>query len=119
MDRQAVPPRTTSEGHRKGTAMNLDMSQFHQAFFDEAADLLADFEGLLLRLEETPEDPELLNTIFRCAHSIKGGSATFGFTDIAHFTHGLETLLDKVRNGQVRVDRALAQLLLESLDQMK
>lgn len=99
--------------------MNLDMTMFHQAFFEEATDLLSDLEGLLLRLEETPEDPELLNTIFRCAHSIKGGSATFGFSDIALFTHGLETLLDRVRNGHIRVDSALSQLLLESMDQMK
>jgi two-component system, chemotaxis family, sensor kinase CheA len=99
--------------------MNLDMTMFHQTFFEEAADLLNDLEGLLLRLEETPEDLELLNTIFRCAHSIKGGSATFGFSDVAHFTHSLETLLDKVRNGQIRVDGALSQLLLESLDQLK
>jgi two-component system chemotaxis sensor kinase CheA len=99
--------------------MNLDMTMFHQAFFEEATDLLAEFEGLLLRLEETPDETELLNTIFRCAHSIKGGSATFGFTAIAHFTHGLETLLDRLRNGQIRVDGTLTQLLLESLDQLK
>ncbi|MEO7718653.1 MAG: chemotaxis protein CheA [Capsulimonas sp.] len=95
------------------------MTMFHQAFFEEAGDLLADLEGLLLRLEEAPDDLELLNTIFRCAHSIKGGSATFGFTDIAHFTHGLETLLDKVRNGEIKIDRSLSQILFESLDQMK
>ncbi len=57
---------------------------FHQTFFEEAADLIADLEGLLLRLEESPNDTDLLNNIFRCAHSIKGGSATFGFADIAH-----------------------------------
>ena len=96
----------------------LDMTMFHQTFFEEAADLLADLENCLLKLEETPTDLELLNTIFRCAHSIKGGSATFGFTDIAHFTHGLETLLDKVRTGQIPVDGTLTQLLLESQDQM-
>ncbi|MCW3061925.1 MAG: cheA [Capsulimonas sp.] len=95
------------------------MTMFHQAFFEEASDLLADLEGLLLRLEEAPGDLELLNTIFRCAHSIKGGSATFGFTDIAHFTHGLETLLDKVRNGEIKIDRSLSQVLFESADQMK
>ena len=99
--------------------MNVDMTMFHQAFFEEAVDLLADFEGHLLRLEETPGDLELLNSIFRCAHSIKGGSATFGFSDVAHFTHGLETLLDKVRTGQIPVTAELVQLLLESLDQMK
>ncbi len=99
--------------------MNLDMTIFHQAFFEEAADLLTELETQLLRLEEAPDDSELLNTIFRCAHSIKGGSATFGFTDIAHFTHGLETLLDRLRNGQTHVSAPLTQLLLESLDQLK
>ncbi len=99
--------------------MNIDVTMFHQAFFDEAEDLLSDLEGHLLRLEETPEEQELLHTIFRCAHSIKGGSATFGFTEIAQFTHVLETLLDKVRNGQVPVTRSLTQVLFESLDQMK
>ncbi|HLK56843.1 MAG TPA: chemotaxis protein CheA [Chthonomonadaceae bacterium] len=99
--------------------MNFDMAIFHQTFFEEAADLLADLEGQLLRLEETPNDTEVLNTIFRCAHSIKGGSATFGFTDIAHFTHGLETLLDMLRNGKAHVDGTLIQILLESQDQLK
>ncbi len=99
--------------------MNLDMEMFHQTFFEEAAELLADFEGGLLRLETAPDDLETLNTIFRCAHSIKGGSATFGFTEVAQFTHSLETLLDKVRNGQILVDSGLIQLLLESLDQLK
>jgi two-component system chemotaxis sensor kinase CheA len=95
------------------------MTMFHQAFFEEATDLLTDFEALLLQLEDRPDDPEILNTIFRCAHSIKGGSATFGFADIAQFTHGLETLLDLVRNGQIGVDPNLSQLLFESLDQLR
>lgn len=99
--------------------MNIDMTMFYQAFFEEASDLLADLETQLLHLEETPNDKELLNTIFRCAHSIKGGSATFGFPDITHFTHSLETLLDKLRNGQIQVTPELLQLLLESKDQMK
>ncbi len=99
--------------------MNIDMAMFHQAFFEEATDLLADLEGYLLRLEEAPNDLELLNCIFRCAHSLKGGGATFGFADIAHFTHGLETLLDKLRTGAAHADAMIIQLLLESLDQLK
>jgi len=105
--------------------MNIDMAIFHQAFFEEASDLIADFERELLVLEDTldtdqdPADAELLNTIFRCAHSIKGGSATFGFADIAGFTHGLETLLDRVRNHQIPITRGLTQVLFESLDQLK
>ena len=84
--------------------MNIDMAVFQQTFFEETEDMLADLEKSLLRLEETPDDKELLNTIFRCAHSIKGGSSTFGFTDVAHFTHSLETLLDLLRNGQAQVN---------------
>lgn len=102
-----------------GSAPIIDMTMFHQAFFDEATDLLAEFEHEILRLEDEPDDRELLNTIFRCAHSIKGGAATFGFTDIAGFTHGLETLLDKVRNGEIEITRSLTQLLFECLDQLK
>lgn len=99
--------------------MSIDITAFHQAFFDEAADLLADFEENLLKLETQPSDSELLNTIFRCAHSIKGGSATFGFPDIASFTHILETLLDKVRNGDLKLNPELNKLLFLSLDQIK
>ncbi len=99
--------------------MNFDTAMFHSAFFEEAADLLEDLEGLLLRLEKSPDDLELLNTIFRCAHSIKGGSATFGFADLAQFTHGLETLLDLMRNGQLKISKTISQLLLESRDQMR
>jgi len=96
-----------------------DMSVFHAAFFDEARELLDDLEEQLLVLESTPNDSDLLNTIFRCAHSIKGGSATFGLTDIAHFTHGLETLLDRVRKGQIPVDQTIVEILLASLDHMR
>jgi two-component system, chemotaxis family, sensor kinase CheA len=99
--------------------MNLDMATFRQAFFEESADILSELEGYLLQLEDAPEDLELLNTIFRCAHSIKGGSATFGLTEIAQFTHHLETLLDQLRNGKRKVDRSIGELLLLSLDQLK
>ncbi len=99
--------------------MNIDMSVFQQTFFEETEDILADLEKLLLRLASAPNEPELLNTIFRCAHSIKGGSATFGFADMARFTHSLETLLDLLRNGKAQVDTQITHLLLESLDQLK
>src|SRR5262249_34463973 len=59
------------------------------------------------------------NTIFRVAHSIKGGSATFGFTDVAGFTHVLETLLDQLRSGKRRVDSGLVDTLLRSCDLMR
>ncbi len=81
--------------------MTIDMSQFYQVFFDEADELLAEKERLLLVLDVSAPDPEELNAIFRTAHSIKGGAATFGFSDITDVTHILETLLDRIRKGEM------------------
>jgi two-component system chemotaxis sensor kinase CheA len=81
--------------------MTIDMSQFYQVFFDEADELLAEMEKLLLALDVSEPDSEELNAIFRAAHSIKGGAATFGFTDITEVTHMLESLLDRIRKGEM------------------
>lgn len=96
--------------------MQIDMQRFHAVFFDEAAEHLAAMEQALLSLENSPEDPELLHSIFRAAHSIKGASGTFGFGDIAQFTHHLESLLDRMRDGQIAPTRDLVELLLHSAD---
>jgi two-component system chemotaxis sensor kinase CheA len=85
--------------------MATNLSQFHQLFFDEARDHLAAMEQLLLALDPNAPDAEELNAIFRAAHSIKGGAATFGFADIAAFTHNLENILDGIRKRE-RVLRA-------------
>ena len=74
--------------------MTLDLTQFHETFFAESVEALDSMENALLKLSAGDADAELVNTIFRVAHSIKGGSATFGFSDVAGFTHTLETLLD-------------------------
>jgi len=81
--------------------MTIDMSQFYQVFFDEADELLAEMEKLLLALDVSAPDSEELNAIFRAAHSIKGGAATFAFTDITEVTHMLESLLDRIRKGEM------------------
>lgn len=96
--------------------MQIDMKRFHAAFFDETAEHLAVLEESLLGLERTPDDSELLNRIFRAAHSIKGASGTFGFADIAKFTHSLEGLLDRMRAGDIVSTAALIELLLQSAD---
>lgn len=98
---------------------NADLAMFQQSFFEEATELLDDLEVQILDLETRKDDRELLNTIFRCAHSIKGSSATFGFPEIAAFTHELETLLDKVRSGQIEVGPELCSIMFLSLDQMR
>jgi two-component system chemotaxis sensor kinase CheA len=92
------------------------MSQFHQVFLEESYEGLDSMETELLRLSEGDNDPELINSIFRAAHSIKGGSGTFGFSAVSQFTHVMETLLDEMRDGQRQVSIATVDLLLESVD---
>jgi two-component system chemotaxis sensor kinase CheA len=99
--------------------MSNDFSEFQEAFFEEAGDHLAVVEEGLLALEQHPEDLDLLNKIFRSAHSIKGTSGMFGFNAVAQFTHKMETLLDLLRNGQKVVTPIIADLLLKSTDCLK
>ncbi|MCR4332120.1 MAG: chemotaxis protein CheA [Sulfuricaulis sp.] len=105
--------------------MAIDMRQFHQTFFEESFEGLTVMEAELLRLEKTAcasgqdtvnADPEILNTIFRSAHSIKGGSSTFGFGDVAAFAHVLESRLDALRDGRSLPDRRVVGLLLLAVD---
>jgi chemotaxis protein histidine kinase CheA len=81
--------------------MTIDISQFFQVFFDEAEELLAEMERLLLGVDVGAPDAEDLNAIFRTAHSIKGGASTFGLTDMSEVTHVLESLLDRIRKGEM------------------
>ena len=99
--------------------MSNDFAQFQDAFFEEAAEHLAIVEEGLLALEQHPEDRDLLNKIFRSAHSIKGTSGMFGFNAVAQFTHKMETLLDLLRNGQKVVTPQIADLLLKATDCLK
>jgi two-component system chemotaxis sensor kinase CheA len=86
------------------------------AFFEEAEELVAAFEGGLLELEARAGDVELLNTIFRSAHTLKGNSAMLGFEDVAQVTHLLEDLLDQLRKGQREASPRLTDALLYSAD---
>lgn len=99
--------------------MTIDLTQFHEAFYEESFEAIAQMEEALLRLDVGTPDPDLIGTIFRVAHSIKGGAATFGFTEITSFTHTLETLLDELRGQRMKVTTALSDLLLRSVDVMR
>lgn len=99
--------------------MTIDMAQFHQVFFEESFEGLDLMESGLLRMDPAAVDPEDINAIFRAAHSIKGGSGTFGFTNIADFTHVMETLLDEMRDGRRPVTSAGVEVLLRSVDVLK
>jgi two-component system chemotaxis sensor kinase CheA len=96
--------------------MSIDLSQFFEVFFEESFEGLDAMEAELLNLEPGNEDSETINTIFRAAHSIKGGSGTFGFTAVSDFTHVLETLLDQIRDGQRKLTSEHVNLLLKSVD---
>ncbi len=96
--------------------MSIDLKQFHQTFFDESFEGLDIMEANLLDLEAGSTDKDIINTIFRAAHSIKGGSGTFGFSEVAAFTHLLETLLDEMRDNKRKVDQESIDCLLQSVD---
>ncbi|WP_241131158.1 chemotaxis protein CheA [Achromobacter xylosoxidans] len=98
----------------------LDLSQFYETFFDEADELLAQMEQLLLELDVGAPDIEQLNAIFRAAHSIKGGAATFGcFNQLAGTTHLLENLLDAIRRGEMALRTDMIDIFLETKDVLK
>jgi two-component system chemotaxis sensor kinase CheA len=99
--------------------MTIDMSQFYQVFFDEAAEHLDEMERLLLSLDVDTPDPDDLNAIFRAAHSIKGGSGTFGFTDMTGVTHILETLLDRLRKNELALRGEMVDAFLEAGDVLR
>ena len=96
--------------------MSIDLSQFYQVFFDETAEHLGEMESLLLGLDVSAPEKEDLNAIFRAAHSIKGGSGTFGFTDMTSVTHVLETLLDRLRKDEMTLTDEMVSAFLEAGD---
>ncbi|MCB2016524.1 MAG: chemotaxis protein CheW [Hydrogenophaga sp.] len=98
---------------------NIDLSQFYQIFFEEAGENLEQMEQMLLALDLENAEDEELNAIFRCAHSIKGGAATFGFADVAELTHQMESLLDKLRRHELKPTPPMVDVLLESSDALK
>ena len=99
--------------------MSIDIEQFHGVFFDESDEHLDDMEQLLMSLDIESPDPEELNSIFRAAHSIKGGSGIFGFDALMNLTHVMENLLDKARNNELSITADIVNVLLETLDVLK
>jgi two-component system chemotaxis sensor kinase CheA len=96
--------------------MSIDMSQFYQVFFEETSEHLANMESQLLDLDVENPSLEELNAIFRAAHSIKGGSGTFGFTDMTEVTHVLETLLDRLRKEELQLRPEMVDAFLAAGD---
>jgi two-component system, chemotaxis family, sensor kinase CheA len=109
----------TSNVSSMSDSAGIDLSQFFQVFFEEAGENLDEMERMLLNLDVANADDEELNAIFRCAHSVKGGAATFGFSDVAELTHQMETLLDKLRRHELTPTAAMVDVLLQSGDALK
>lgn len=101
---------------RAAAGADFDLSQFYQIFFEEAGENLDQMERMLLGLDLERANDEELNAIFRCAHSIKGGAATFGFADVAQLTHQMESLLDRLRRHELQALPQMVDVLLESAD---
>ncbi|MEC5162311.1 MULTISPECIES: chemotaxis protein CheA [unclassified Janthinobacterium] len=99
--------------------MTIDISQFFQVFFDEAEELLAEMERLLLAVDIAAPDAEDLNAVFRTAHSVKGGASTFGITDMSEVTHILESLLDRIRKGEMALTSEHVDAFLAAKDILK
>ncbi len=99
--------------------MGIDISQFLDTFYEESFEGLDTMESELLALNPGAADTESINTIFRAAHSIKGGSGTFGLNAVADFTHVLETLLDEMRDGKRDVTQPAVDLMLSSVDVLR
>lgn len=97
----------------------VDFKKLYSIFVDEAMERLTELEDGLLRLEKSPDDKELINTIFRAAHTIKGSSGSIGLKDISKFTHGMEEVLDLVRQEKLGPDKELVNVLLDAADMIK
>lgn len=85
-------------------------------FVQESAELLEQMEDALLAMEQSPQDEEPVNQVFRAMHTIKGAAGIFGFDCIVDFTHPVETQMDLVRKGQRNIDSAFVALLLKCKD---
>ena len=96
--------------------MSVDMNQFHTVFFEESQEHLQTMEELLLNISTDDPDAEELNSIFRAAHSIKGGSGIFGFDALTGLTHVMETILDKARNHELDLTTDIVDVLLATTD---
>jgi two-component system chemotaxis sensor kinase CheA len=111
---------TPNTGVRPGAESGgFDLTQFYGVFFEEAGENLANMESMLVEIDVDTVSGEELNAIFRVAHSIKGGAATFGFADVTELTHELETLLDRLRRNELKLRREMVDVLLEAGDVLK
>lgn len=97
----------------------MDTNQYLEVFIDESNEHLQSCSESLLVLEQNPDNIEIVNDIFRNAHTLKGMSATMGFEDIADLTHKMENVLDAIRNHKIQVTAELLDVVFESVDHLE
>lgn len=97
----------------------MDISQYLEIFIEESQEHLQSLNESLLGLESNPDDTKLLNEIFRVAHTLKGMSGTMGYTTMMNLTHEMENVLDAIRNGRIRVNSHIIDILFECLDYLE
>ena len=97
----------------------MDTSQYLSMFLDESMDNLQTLNEALLNLEQNPNDIEMLNQIFRVAHTIKGMAATMGFSAMAELTHKMEDVLSNFREGKLEVSENVVTVLFNCLDTLE
>jgi len=96
-----------------------DMSEYKEMYAVESAEHLQSMNEALLSLEKYPKNSETINVIFRAAHTLKGMSATMGYSNIKELTHNMENLMDRVRNNEITLDSSSIDVLFECLDALE
>ena len=94
----------------------MDTAQYLPMFLAEAREHLQELNLAVVRVEETPDDRETINEIFRAAHSLKGMSATMGFEGMASLTHHMEDVFELLKQRRGGLERAAIDVLLECID---
>ncbi|HEX2954000.1 MAG TPA: Hpt domain-containing protein, partial [Bacillota bacterium] len=97
----------------------MDISQYLSVFMDECQEHLGTLNQSLLALENNPENSELLDAIFRAAHTLKGASATMGFNKMANLTHTMEDVLSRLRSKELEVTSEIINALFDSFDMLE
>ena len=96
-----------------------DMAEYKEMFAVESAEHLQSMNEALLHLEKDPQNSETINIMFRAAHTLKGMSATMGYTNIKELTHNMENLMDRVRKNETKLDSSSIDILFECLDTLE
>ena len=97
----------------------MDVSQYLEIFIDETSEHLQNLSDCIMELEKDPENMDTINEIFRAAHSLKGMAGTMGFKRMQHLTHDMENVFSEVRNGNIKVDSRMVDVLFQCLDALE